>query len=1028
MFFTREDILKIQQALLQLGVKDSELPSAEPVTYDDTLSIVQDGKNKQIGAKDFCNQISLWKREDFINITDKYDKHYISLIKAINLVPILQRKDGLVITFQDVEGNWEIYQFRGNITEFFEEDKWFNLYDYRNNIVQSIVPDEEDLTASTPDENGNSLVSLKDRVYDPTSFSGKGHKILRKNIQPTNIAVTKIKVEFSPSSDGTLSFSINGKETQVSVSISVDNTTTLVADKIASKLTKTMTEYEVLKDASTITLIRKFGGSVTPSLFSASTTGVVCTVTDSTKKELRNILTSAMINQPNTIYEVRYDFDLNGETIEMQEGCTLKFNGGSLSNGNVVGNNTIIESFPIQIFKNISILGTWNCVSYPEWFDNIQSIFDKSTFSNIKFVNTYRLKEPIIISRDNINIDGGGRFITESTNVFHILNCSNITISSLSFSALAASDSAIFCKVVNNLKINKCSCENINLFSSASGSNDNYNLVTKENSNNYIVISNNSGINTNPKITNQAIRLIFVNNFSVVGNNFDGYYNGILAWGGDAAHVCQTLSEDRKCKDGIIANNVFTNCLSAGIWTGCAQRVTLTNNLVTSNMNSSQEGLDAEGSIDILFEGNIVRGFSSACCMFGNVDNIIFKNNDIELNSDTGYVLQFESFGIADITKKNGVVKLEGNRIFSTSTKYFYYTGKALICINNTLYNPVDNSGLSGGYGYFCNNRVIYNVNWSQRNGMLRTMYLRPIDGVKENFYNVIGNEFISECDDIDDIDNGPMLLTAQNLENATLNISNNKFLNFQGCFRVFSDAVTKTYITFENNIFDSKVKYPIYSNTKLPNTLLLWNNNTFTTGEPIELKLLSNLNNLFVRKGSRIAYYQSIDGYPLSDVKIAMKDGELVNESIYNRNELQIIPKMVNNTSELPTSLIYAERGMTIFDSSTQQLLVWNGSSWRRDGGGSTDKPYGIDVNLQNEPIGSMFFRTDLHKPIFNDKERGYYVDSDGNKFNLPREGPSSNRPENVNFGFIYKDTTIGKLIIWDGTSWVNMDGTALS
>ena len=138
-------------------------------------------------------------------------------------MPILQRKDGLIITFQDIEGNWEIYQFRGNITEFFNIEKWFNLYDYRNNIIQSVVPDEEDLAASIPDENGNSLVHLKDRIYDPTSFSGKGYKILRKNIQPVNIAVTKIKVEFSPSSDGTLSFSINGKETQVSVSVSTDN-------------------------------------------------------------------------------------------------------------------------------------------------------------------------------------------------------------------------------------------------------------------------------------------------------------------------------------------------------------------------------------------------------------------------------------------------------------------------------------------------------------------------------------------------------------------------------------------------------------------------------------------------------------------------------------------------------------------------------------------------------------------------------------------------------------------------------------
>lgn len=737
----------------------------------------------------------------------------------------------------------------------------------------------------------------------------------------------------------------------------------------------------------------------------------------------KNILTAVMINQPNTIYEIRYDFDLNGETIEMQEGCTLKFNGGSLSNGKVVGNDTIIESSPIQIFKNISILGTWNCISYSEWFDNIQSIFDKSTFTNIRFVNTYVLKEPIIISRDNINIDGGGKFFTENTNVFRISNCSNINISSLSFSALAASDSAIFCKVVNNIKITKCSCENINLFSSASGTNDDYNTTTKENSNNYIVIANNSGINTNSKITNQAIRLIFVNNFSVVGNNFDGYYNGVLAWGGDCAYVCQTLSEDRKCKDGIIANNVFTNCLSAGIWTGCAQRVTLTNNLVTSNMESSQEGLDAEGSIDILFDGNIVRGFSSGCCLFGNVDNIIFKNNDIELNSNEGYILQYESMNITDITKKNGIVKLEGNRIFSTSTKWFYYTGKALICINNTLYNPVDSSGLSGGYGYFCNNHVIYNVNWSQRKGMLRTMYLRPIDGVNENFYKVTGNEFLSECDDIDYY---PMLLAAQDLENTSLSISNNKFFNFQECLRAFSDSLVKTYIAFENNIFDNKTKYPITSAVELPNTVLLWNDNTFTTSEPIEMKLFANLVNLFIRKGSRIALYKNDEGYT-SDVMVAMKDGKLVDKSIYNRNVLQTIPRMVSKTSELP-SLIYSERGMTIFDASTNNILIWNGTSWRKNGGGSTDKPYGNDVNLQNEPTGSMFFRTDLHKPIFNDKERGYYVDSNGNRFDLSREGASSNRPSNVNFGFIYKDTTLGKLIIWDGSSWVNMDGTALT
>ena len=132
MFFTREDILKIQKALLQLGVKDSELHNTESVNYNDILSIIQDGENKKIKIKDFFNQISLWKRESFINITDIYDKYYITLTEAINTVPILQRKDGLVITFQDSSGTWKIYQFRGNITEFLEKDKWFDLSDYRN--------------------------------------------------------------------------------------------------------------------------------------------------------------------------------------------------------------------------------------------------------------------------------------------------------------------------------------------------------------------------------------------------------------------------------------------------------------------------------------------------------------------------------------------------------------------------------------------------------------------------------------------------------------------------------------------------------------------------------------------------------------------------------------------------------------------------------------------------------------------------------------------------------------------------------
>lgn len=218
-----------------------------------------------------------------------------------------------------------------------------------NQEVSSLSPvDEEDLTRSF-DDNGRSVTKFADRSYSPQNFSGKGYKIIRKNIKPVSLAVTKIVVSSVPTSDGYLAFIINGVESHVDVVASTDTTTEKVAAKIVLKLAESMVEYEVSQNASTITLTRKFGGKVsTSSSFSAVGTGASCTITDSTKTELRNLLTAAMINHPNTIYEIRYDFDLNGETIYIPNEVTLKFNGGNIENGKIFSNNknTRIENPP----------------------------------------------------------------------------------------------------------------------------------------------------------------------------------------------------------------------------------------------------------------------------------------------------------------------------------------------------------------------------------------------------------------------------------------------------------------------------------------------------------------------------------------------------------------------------------------------------------------------------------------------------------------------------------------------------------
>lgn len=84
-----------------------------------------------------------------------------------------------------------------------------------------------------------------------------------------------------------------------------------------------------------------------------------------------NILNQAMINHPNTIYVILYDYMIDTDLL-MPAGCILKFNGGSLSakgkSGLIKGSNTSIIANKSTIFNNIALAGTWEVAeAYPEW-------------------------------------------------------------------------------------------------------------------------------------------------------------------------------------------------------------------------------------------------------------------------------------------------------------------------------------------------------------------------------------------------------------------------------------------------------------------------------------------------------------------------------------------------------------------------------------------------------------------------------------------------------------------------------------
>lgn len=93
-------------------------------------------------------------------------------------------------------------------------------------------------------------------------------------------------------------------------------------------------------------------------------------VTLSTSKTAYQQLDSQKEGRANTTYVIHSDFDLEGGNINMPENCVLRFNGGLLKNGTVVGNNTNIEASPRQIFStNINLKGSW-CIAqaFVEWY------------------------------------------------------------------------------------------------------------------------------------------------------------------------------------------------------------------------------------------------------------------------------------------------------------------------------------------------------------------------------------------------------------------------------------------------------------------------------------------------------------------------------------------------------------------------------------------------------------------------------------------------------------------------------------
>lgn len=113
----------------------------------------------------------------------------------------------------------------------------------------------------------------------------------------------------------------------------------------------------------------------------------------------KNKTFASQVNKTNTIYEVKYDFDLDGAEVTIPAGCTLKFDGGKLTNGVVIGNSTIVEATPYVVFSStLELTGTFTGIARAEWFEGVSIQQALIAFNNVQLLSKeYMITESILM-------------------------------------------------------------------------------------------------------------------------------------------------------------------------------------------------------------------------------------------------------------------------------------------------------------------------------------------------------------------------------------------------------------------------------------------------------------------------------------------------------------------------------------------------------------------------------------------------------------------------------------------------------
>ena len=790
--------------------------------------------------------------------------------------------------------------------------------------------------------------------------------------------------------------------------------------------------------------------------------------------ESKNILTEDMINEPNTVYEIRYDFDLNDETITIPEGCVLQFEGGSFNNGTIkgiensllkiLGEGTICDvivkneglldvadtvitisskinsSVPIinDKINVLNFIGNYEILTFDfgtaiDIADALQNAIDYSVNVNLSSTETNRY----LISHPTIYLPAGRYILSHKVDIPSetIIDFGGATIIPYSengdLSAFLDDDSGKYvCFRIGNYyyyKYAKISNPDYgigsfgNFYTSNSFDYDIAGIKISDNTTIHNIYFNSfkGGLLYNTERNKHYIdsgycdkRRIYRIGFS--GANTDKDVYDVEIYWGDALEISHILEGNWLIKntDGAYVKNT----ISASLYIENAS--VLIDNLYSTHSILRIKDSQVQINKGRFIQNNYVEQYNYNIIEISSTQSDNFNVSTLELNSCIFIGRLLSSYNIKGSSTYYDIYR-DQYSIVTLNNTYHQSSDFATTVFETLLYYPYSNILFESKdstriYGNFRLNAQI-------NDGLYRYTGSSGINGIKYiKVYALIDKDrFVGKKIDL------------------TVDFSNsNGVCQFNCAYSPYIGNYLGIYIGDSEDYYNQYVIIPVY-NTYLTRAFrIIYNgytiDNTYellnVENTPFPNVLDSNL--AYINDKTITVYSNSLPTTGTWSQGDTIYNGLETHE--YDNNKWKLRFGITTDYKSLDTNYIGA--GSIIYDSTLHRVLmvigIDRGELIIRDTGGSLPCPkYVEDIselegkNFQNVPV--VFDRTKL-KPFWGFGD-GAWFDANGYRSTFPRSGSSEERPSLITDNYInfqYFDTTLNKPIWWTGSQWVDATG----